>query len=889
MRTAILAVLLFPAALYSQVTFSNLVVDGITYSSARISWSTDVATTESNVEWDTQPTPPLANRGYPKATSSLIHGKTISGLPSNTTIYYRLYGKSAGTVYYSSVNSLATPAAPADPFVAPTLPNEAPIPNITTSAADYNVTTCAALQSTVNTAAAAGRTGNVRILIDPALDCSYASALTIPTNTNTGYVQIRSAAADSALPPPGVRITPDWAASMPKIRCSNWNNVAINGVLWYASGPSRFVFGPGLYMSESRAYPATVKVITAVSAGFPITYTSAAHGFVNDNILQIRGVGGVTGANVTNCKVISAATDTFQCKNSTGTGSYTSGGWAVNSASYPWIGGFIMAMNGSQDIVVDRCVFLIENTPPVGILNAAIRATAGVSGYPNPQRVAVVNSYISGLTRWRGIDPDNGSQYGMTSLAVAVDFTNCSRCTLQNTYVNAPGISVFIQAGNGLNTVSQDIVVRRNLMEWDQQWWLGGPSSNGLTALTRQALEFKQCLRGLIEGNIFRNHWNGGDTGNLTYQNYMVSLVTDSTMITASVNQITNMTHRYNTIYNSGGAFTLRGKHYAAADTVLGRNHLYHDNLVYSIDPWTRRIPTASYSFSPFLYLPDAVENLQIRHNTAYDLRGSGPTVVMMVDADAGADFEMKDNLFVLQNKDSGYKGITWTKDWVTYTPPITPMPDTTSNLTTGQTYFGSNGHIFDFSNNVIVPGALNSTSAANYNLTSGAAYLDVAAARADWAGLPTTLVIGQAGESANQRAARVRFFSPAGGDFRLRHDSPAVSALSVTTDGRDAGADINALEAAQGKVRNARVVSLDRTGAVIGYTRPADQACTVEYGVQAVMGTGQRVTDSGGAEAKPAYVPVTVTLSGLQAGTSYYYRVLCPAEQPSGQFVTLP
>lgn len=890
MRTILFAFLLWPGALYSQVTFSNFVVDGISYSSARVSWITDVVTIYSNVEWDTQATPPLANRGYPKTQSTTLHGKTVSGLPSNARIYCRAYGTSGGTVYYSAVSSFQTPPAPADPFTPPDLPNEFVPPTLTTFAAQYTVSSCNTLVSTINTAASAGKTGNVRVLIDPSLDCSFSAAIQMPNNTNTGYVQIRSAAADSALPPPGVRITPAWAASMPKLRSAIWDNVSVLGTLFYVNGPSRYMFGPGLYISESNVLPTTyVKPITAVDAGVPITYTSPAHGFTNGNILQIREVTGVTGANAPNCKVIGATADTFQCKYSWGTGTYISGGWAVNSASVPWVNWFFLILAPATDVVIDRCVMVIEKAPPVAMNNPAIRAGKLGGSTTMSQRVAAINSYIDGLTHWRSVDPDTGTYVGMNGLAVAVDYTGCSQCTLQNTYVNAPGISVFIQGSDGLLASAQDVVIRRNLMEWDEQWWLSGPSSNGMTTLTRQALEFKNCVRGLIEGNVMRNHWNGGDTGNLTYQNYMVATLSDGAELTNSVNQISHLTHRYNTIYNSGGAFTMRGKHYYGQDVVLGRKHLYHDNLVYGIDPYTRKIPTAAYSYSPFMYFMDANEGVEIRHNTAYDLRGVGPAPLLMIDADAAADFRMRDNLFVLQNRDGGYKGISWIKDWPVYTPPIYPFPDTTSNLTTGSTYFGSNGHTFDFSNNVFVPGTLNSSSAANYNVTSGAAYLSVATSLADWAGLPATVVVGQAGESANQRAARIKFFSLADGDFRLRHDSPVASSLGVTSDGRDAGADINALEAAQGKVRNARVVSLDRTSAVIGYSRPADQACTVEYGSLATMGTGLRVADSGGIAEESLYLPVTVTLSELQPGTSYNYRVLCPVEQPVGQFVTLP
>lgn len=884
MKTILLAIFFSVSAL-AQVNFSNFVVDGISYSSARISWNTDVAATYNNIEWDTQPTPPLAYRGYPKKDSATVHGKTVSSLPSNSTIYYRAYGTSGGTVYYSAVSSFVTAPAPADPFAAPTLPAEDAVPNITTSARDYTVSACTALPGTIATAAAAGLTGNVRILIDPSLDCTYTTAFLLPTNTNTGYLQIRSGAPDSALPPPGVRITPDWKASMPKIRDGVYNVLSIAGPLFQlnTTGKSRYVFGPGLYFSEAWPAPsAYVKNITAVTAGSPITYTVPAHGFVNNNILQIREVGGVTGANVTNCKVINATTDTFQCKNSTGTGTYTSGGWVVNSANQPWLNYFIVAFVNATQNVIDRCIFTVEHAPPVSIYNDAVHASSAGS-------MIVANSYFSNINHWRGVDPDSPTTtYGLNSTAIAIDLTQCQKCKVENNYVNVPGISIFAQGADG-TVCASDIVIRRNLSEWDPQWWWQGPSTNGLYAITRQSLEFKNCNRCLIEGNSLRNDWNTGQTGNLSYQNFMVAVVADSANISTSVNQVSNITHRYNSIYNSAGSFTVRGKNYSPSDLVLGRSHLYRDNLVYNINPFYYTIPGWG-SYSPFIYISDTVEGMTVEHNTTYDIRGNGPSVLYMVDTDPGADLRVRNNLFVLQNSNpSGFKGVDYLQDQAAQTPPLNPLPVTTNNLTVGNSLWGSNGHTFDFSYNVVVPGAKDSSSAANYDVTSGAAYLDLATAQSYWSVLPRTTLIGSAGESANQRAARVKFLNPAAADFRLRHDSPVASSQRVTSDGKDAGADINAVEAAQGKVRNVRVVSVDRTSAVIGYTRPADTVCTVEYGTQTAMGTGQRSSDSGPIGANTTYVPVTVTLSGLQPAVTYNYRVLCPVEQPSGQFITLP
>jgi hypothetical protein len=74
---------------------------------------------------------------------------------------------------------------------------------------------------------------------------------------------------------------------------------------------------------------AAIKAITGATNASPIVITSNSHGFAVGDTVVIDGVGGNTAAN--NVWVISAQdTNTFTLTSSTGNGSYTSGGYAVN-------------------------------------------------------------------------------------------------------------------------------------------------------------------------------------------------------------------------------------------------------------------------------------------------------------------------------------------------------------------------------------------------------------------------------------------------------------------------------------------------------------------------------------------------------------------------------
>ena len=137
----------------------------------------------------------------------------------------------------------------------------------------------------------------------------------------------------------------------------------------------------------------------------------------------------------------------------------------------------------------------------------------------------------------------------------------------------------------------------------------------------------------------------------------------------------------------------------------------------------------------------------------------------------------------------------------------------------------------------------------------------------------------GAASETANKRIAAVKFFDSTGRDLRLRFDSQAKA--GSRPEGLDAGANIDTLESAQGKVRNVRLQS-GTTSATLSYIAPDSAACFVDYGTDPLWSAHTRVSDNGG------LVTRSLSFTGLSTGTLYYYRVECASEQPQGSFVTL-
>jgi hypothetical protein len=123
-----------------------------------------------------------------------------------------------------------------------------------------------------------------------------------------------------------------------------------------------------------------------------------------------------------------------------------------------------------------------------------------------------------------------------------------------------------------------------------------------------------------------------------------------------------------------------------------------------------------------------------------------------------------------------------------------------------------------------------------------------------------------------------------ANNNFRLKSNF-CSGCGSAAADGRDVGADIDTLEAAQGKVTLGGVPasSITGTSASVAFVAPDSDGCSVDYSSSdpTLINSFTRVQDAGGARVR------SVSLTGLSPATTYYFRVNCAVEQPTGMFRT--
>jgi hypothetical protein len=120
--------------------------------------------------------------------------------------------------------------------------------------------------------------------------------------------------------------------------------------------------------------------------------------------------------------------------------------------------------------------------------------------------------------------------------------------------------------------------------------------------------------------------------------------------------------------------------------------------------------------------------------------------------------------------------------------------------------------------------------------------------------------------------------------DFRLGSNSVMRSKPGLRGgDGKDVGVDMDALEAAQGKVTLKAPSEITAASAQINFAAPDSQACPVDYSSKDVtlISSFSRAADGGRERNR------SVSLTGLAAGTLYHYRVNCMVEQPTGEFRT--
>jgi hypothetical protein len=416
-------------------------------------------------------------------------------------------------------------------------------------------------------------------------------------------------------------------------------------------------------------------------------------------------------------------------------------------------------------------------------------------------------------------------------------------------------------------------VVRRNFFWSDPKKMAGGQGAYERYYPKRHHVEFKPVERALVEGNVFDGNWADfvGCGPAISLRSLGDSNSYDNT--------IEDVTIRDNTIRNSASGIAVIGSdYYINHQYLFSRRVKISNNLVYGMDKrkWQSVPASANQGVCGFFVsISHGMEDVEISNNTAYDNRGPQPQFLSY----GGARMEglkLTNNIWV-HNHDNGAGAIRYDGDSAS-TNGILPSPQSgTKPYDWFQNWFPN----AVFRGNVVIPGVKNTASEGNYSSTSSSLTYSTAEAESYYAGFPDLTIAGGSARTAAARIAQLKFRAPENKDFGLRYDSPALGGNRQSSEKRTAGADIERLAAAQGRVLNIRVIESGRTSAVLGFEAPDSEACAVDYGTDPAFDIFQRVSDGGGNRER------VVRLEELSPGTVYHYRIQCSAEQPQGSIVT--
>lgn len=852
MRRLLWMVLSGALSLWGQ-SYSGVAVDAITYSSARLTWTTSFATS-SVIRYGTTTGLGLVREEI-SPVSVTTHWQFLSGLTANTQYFYRLCSTVSscdGTTY-----SFTTAAAPAIVPAMPVPTNRLVVPAmpVVPSGRRYTVAAdCSDLQSRVNSVAAMDGNLDYEILIPAAADCSIAQdqilgnanqpAFTFPAKSGpnpngTGEIIIRSAAADSELPPAGVRTGPAFFSKMPTLRNNNW------GVQEGFSTPSAGTCALGqlwwdFFASLSNGWP--LKQCTAPSSnGYSLTARIAFSGAVPSSCvagtwyhktdvgnatqgiyrcapsgklyrLQLGRVFGFAfAANAHHYRIVGVQFSVVPLPNPHE--SYLTGALGADGTYYV---GHISIPATAHHIYFDRCRLTGLDYPQ------RIQQLVNTNG----SQIAFVNNHIDQISYWL-TDPNAPSNQTETQV---FNVPAGAQLLFENNLIESSGFGLI--ATEDVDGQTTDVVVARNTFLKPERYRYGtaeNTAGGGWFYHARHCVELKRGERWLIDGNVCDGNY-------LTVnQGHFIALsprpLSSLTVVLQDV-QITN-----NTLRNGpNGIFLIGHNDFASRQMPVMRRVLVENNMLLNLDGNRSAVPGRTGWGQCFSVLT-GMEDLTVRRNLCRDQVGVWPAFLWeQYGPSAGLDF--RDNI-VWHKFSAGYGGL-------------------------------------------VTPGcAMGSASLA-----------------CGWAGwrVQSNAIVNQSGQDPNTypagsfwlaSEASLGFSNAAGGDFGLsaaspfRRGAPVVSGVSgPASDGGSVGPSQYQLRAAQGQLGTVAVRAGDQQ-ALFTYSAPDGRACAVDVSPDGTFQTGVvRFGDGGGTRHRQ------LAATGLTGSTSYAYRVLC-GEQRSGTLLT--
>jgi len=449
------------------------------------------------------------------------------------------------------------------------------------------------------------RPGDV-ITLEP--NATYIGNFVLPNKgTVTDYITIRSAAPATAFPPAGVRITPAYAARLPKIRSPN-----ILAALQTAAGANHYK----LMFLEFQANESGAGDIISIGAGdsTQTELSQVPYGFILDRLYvhgdpelgQKRGIA-------------------LHSRDTTVMNSWVSDCKAINQESQA-IGGF----NGPGN-------WLIENN----YLEAATQNfLLGGSDPPIPNlvttHVVFRSNHLSKRLAWR--DPILAAPANVTAAATPaagalpagtysyqVAARKLSNQNRTATSVASAGVTATLVAGGAVTISwtpvagSQEYVVYGRTSNGPTMFWTtpnpfftdtgaagaAGKPGSATKWQVKNIFELKNAQDVLVEGNVFENLWMADQPG------YPIVLTPRNQGGAAPWVVVQHVTFRHNIVRHTAGGVNILGTDNVApsrrTNNIVVRNNLFDD------------LTSATWgSGGKVFQVGDGPEAVTIDHNTVF-------------------------------------------------------------------------------------------------------------------------------------------------------------------------------------------------------------------------------------------------------------------------------
>ncbi len=408
----------------------------------------------------------------------------------------------------------------------------------------------------------------------------------------------------------------------------------------------------------------------------------------------------------------------------------------------------------------------------------------------------------------------------------------------QDNFVSAVGLPWHHDDSGGDWASRADYNYYRNTFFTPFTRMYGHPSSDGMRYMHRQPLEWKSGERISLIGNIFDQSWVEDNPTGAT-----ITLTSVAGQGTTDVNVESN-TFRHVPALMSATQI-VEGGSPVTKPTVRSR---FANNLAYDVNQERTYWVNAGFA-APTGWIftgPNGSEDVIVDHNSIVGNLGRVPSVMHLFSTRTEG-VRVTNNILYLSGGNSG----------LTIDGSLSNSPCSGVGKGLADCMF-TGGYRWDHN---LLLGDSNQSTIQSY-----------------WPGLSNYIPANPSDLSS------VGWFSTAKNDFHLKA-AYCSGCGNAGSDRKDVGADIDLLEAAQGKVKLIGVPtsSISVTSAAVSFVAPDSQSCPVDYSSTdpTLINSFTRASDTGSGRSR------NVAISGLSSKTVYFYRVNCAVQQPTGRFRT--